>query len=389
MFAIHVFFATAVPIAVVSPARAADIPLIDAHSQVDDGMDMDRVLSLLDQAGIARAILSNLRSQSKLAEIIAAARQQPDRITPSIGLKSRSIRAEDPSALQYLRRAASRPAIGAISEFMLLHQQKGNVAPEIVTGFDSALLREVMSAARERHWPLVVHLEFGFARERHEGDKYLTGLERFLDANADLPVALTHMGQLDPGDADRLIGAHGNIYFLTSHANTVWIRTKGYGLPWTDLFEGRAIAPDWRALMVHHPDRFVLAFDNVQNDDWNDTYVRQADLWKTALADLPDEVAQAIAHRNAERLWHLPPVGAPASRASVPENAAPAAGGELVGPMGLTAREIIARFDADGDGKLNQAEFQRPPQLFRFVDANHDGFVTRDELEAAWRKMKN
>ena len=35
--------------------------------------------------------------------------------------------------------------------------------------------------------------------------------------------------------------------------------------------------------------------------------MQQVDLWRKALGKLPDEVAHAVAHGNAERLWKLAP----------------------------------------------------------------------------------
>lgn len=292
-------------------ASAADIPMIDAHSQVDNGVDMEVALSLMDQAGISHAILSALRGGRKTREIIAAARRHPGRITPSIGLKSKPFREGVPAAIETFRQMAGRRVFGAISEVMVLHQQKGRVAPEIAVGLDAAPVREALAAALARRWPLVIHIEFGFATAQGLKERYMNDLEALLARLPDHPMALSHMGQLKPAETRRLIESHRNIRFLTSHANTVFIRKKGRGLPWTDLFAGGALAADWKALFLRHPDRFVLAFDNVLDDDWSEHYIDQVRLWRTALADLPAEVAHAVAHRNAERLWRLPALPGP------------------------------------------------------------------------------
>ena len=120
------------PLASSAPVSAADIPMIDAHSQIDRGVDMDRVLSLMDQAPISHAILSSLRGNARAADIIAAAKRYPGRITPSIGLKGETFREGDPAGIREVRRMASFPAFGAMSEAMVVHQQKGRRAPEIV-----------------------------------------------------------------------------------------------------------------------------------------------------------------------------------------------------------------------------------------------------------------
>jgi hypothetical protein len=82
------------------------------------------------------------------------------------------------------------------------------------------------------------------------------------------------------------------------------------GQPWTRIFAGDRLKPEWRNLMVAHPDRFILAFDNVFPGHWSGKYVQQAQLWRKALSDLPPPVAHAVAQRNAERLWRLPPAQA-------------------------------------------------------------------------------
>jgi hypothetical protein len=59
-------------------------------------------------------------------------------------------------------------------------------------------------------------------------------------------------------------------------------------------------------VVTDHPDRFILAFDNVWPEFWGKFYLDQAALWRTALNKLPSNVAHALAHGNAERLWNLP-----------------------------------------------------------------------------------
>jgi predicted TIM-barrel fold metal-dependent hydrolase len=287
------------------PALAADIPLIDAHSQVDNDVDMKDVLSLMKKAGISHAILSAVRGGRKTRQIIAASKQKPNLITPSIGLKSNRFRSGDPDAVRQVRRMGKLPAFGAISESMVFHQQKGKVAPEIIARFDDEQVRTALEIAQNRRWPLLLHIEFGFARQTGQYETYMQALEQFLSSHRDLYIGLTHMGQLGTDDVRRLIQQHPNIFFLTSHANTIWIREVGHGMPWTELFNGDGLAPEWRAQFLRHPDRFVLAFDNVLAENWGERYPAQAALWRKALNALPANVAHAIAHQNAERLWHL------------------------------------------------------------------------------------
>ncbi len=56
------------------------------------------------------------------------------------------------------------------------------------------------------------------------------------------------------------------------------------------------------------------------------------------------------------------------------------------GPMNVDG--FLKDNDADGDGKISQAEFKGPKQLFGKADANADGFVDRAELEEASKKLQ-
>ena len=91
---------------------------------------------------------------------------------------------------------------------------------------------------------------------------------------------------------------------MTSHTNPTAISKSNQ--PWTPMFQGDGLTPEWKKLVVQNPDRFILAFDNVWPDQWGDFYLQEAEYWRKAFAALPDEVAHAIAHGNAERLWNIP-----------------------------------------------------------------------------------
>ncbi len=47
---------------------------------------------------------------------------------------------------------------------------------------------------------------------------------------------------------------------------------------------------------------------------------------------------------------------------------------------------VLGRDDKNQDGKVSKEEFSGPAQLFERLDANHDGFLTKDEHEAAQPK---
>jgi predicted TIM-barrel fold metal-dependent hydrolase len=156
-------------------------------------------------------------------------------------------------------------------------------------------------------WPFFAHIEFGSAGKNRYTAR-MTEVKALLAKYPEHPIVLIHMGQLGAAEAQALIAESPNIYFATSHANPVFAAVGG-DHPWTRLFEGRRLAPEWKKVFVAHPGRFIMAFDNVLLRHWQPSYyLAQAALWQDGLRDLPSNVAHAVAHKNAERLWRLPPV---------------------------------------------------------------------------------
>ena len=283
-------------------SQAAELPIIDAHSQVDHLVDLERVIELMDEARVSRTILGR-RGKLTAGPLIALARRYPERITPAVRTKGGAYRKNKPRYYENLDRQLGMAEFGAMSEVIMWHAQKGDMAAEVIVPPDDARVQAALAGSRKKGWPFVVHIEFAAA-----GRDYLDFMEKFeamLRADPAHPFLLIHMGQLEASEAARLLRTHGNLHFITSHSNPVTVgRSKQ---PWVNMFDGNALAPEWTALMVRYPDRFVLGFDNVWADHWGDYYLEQVTLWRQALEALPATVANAVAHGNAERLWRLPP----------------------------------------------------------------------------------
>lgn len=69
-----------------------------------------------------------------------------------------------------------------------------------------------------------------------------------------------------------------------------------------DIAENGAIKPAWRALLLKYPDRFVLGSDTWITPRW-DQYAEIMAGYRAWLKQLPREVEESIAHRNAEKLF--------------------------------------------------------------------------------------
>ncbi|HLA34897.1 MAG TPA: amidohydrolase family protein [Rhodocyclaceae bacterium] len=63
-----------------------------------------------------------------------------------------------------------------------------------------------------------------------------------------------------------------------------------------------ALTSEWKRLFEKYPERFLLGSDTWIDERW-DNYGRLMAAYRVWLAELPRPVAEAIAHRNAERLF--------------------------------------------------------------------------------------
>lgn len=288
-----------------TPVFAHDIPIIDAHSQADHEVDLADIVPLLDRAGVSRVILAS-RSKRHWRDIAQLAARHPDRVTASVRTKGRRFVENHAKFYKLLKKQLGTPQFAAMAEVILWHAQKGHKAAEVIVHPADPQAQAALEATLKRGWPFVPHIEFAAAREAGDYDRFMKALKAMLDAHPDHPFALTHMAQLSAAEAGALLAAHRNIHFIMSHANPVVVSKSKQ--PWVDLFDGGAeLSPQWRALVLRYPDRFIVGFDNVWAEHWGSFFTDQVALWRKAFANLPHDVAHAIAHKNAERLWRLPP----------------------------------------------------------------------------------
>jgi predicted TIM-barrel fold metal-dependent hydrolase len=280
---------------------------VDAHSQMDQGVDEARVLSLMDHGGVYRTLLSN-HLQRPPESIWDFAKRAPGRIIPM--LRTKGSHGGRNAASRWRAQRSAELASGAyrgIAETLIWHQGEPELGiREVRLNVDDELVRSAVDIARQHDWPFIAHIEFG-SLAGEERDGYMRDLEALIARNPQLPIAMIHMGQLPPNDVARLIDAYPNLYFLGSHSNPIFSRIDTVK-HWQNLFAERLIAPQWRPVLVAHPDRFLFALDNVFAGQWVPRrYLGQMTLWWCALGRLSPGVAHAVAHGNAERLWKLSP----------------------------------------------------------------------------------
>ncbi len=287
---------------------ADEIPLIDAHSQFDHTVKVEKIIKLMDEAGVSRTILST-RGKVKPPQLVAFAQKNEGRIIPAVRTKGKPYGQDSPKYYDMLKMQLDMGGFGAMAEVIMFHAQKGNKAPKVVVPPNDKRVQKALNGALRNGWPFIVHIEFAAAGS--ERKDFMKQFENMLVSHPDKPFVLIHMGQLGLEEVSRLISKHPNIYFITAHTNPISLTRSTQ--PWVNMFSGNVFTgyqldKKWKAEILDHPDRFILGFDNVFEEHWGKFYLDQVQLWKKVLADLPLDVAHKLAHKNAERLWGLPPL---------------------------------------------------------------------------------
>ncbi|MBL8702880.1 MAG: amidohydrolase [Alphaproteobacteria bacterium] len=258
-------------------AAAAELPLVDAHIHYSHDAwartPPAEAVAILRKAGLRRALVSSSNDDGNQMLLQAA----PDLIWPS--LRPYRTRADasswvrDGAIIDYLEARLSRHRYVAIGEFH-------------VYGADADLpvVRRMVELARQHD--LVLHAH---------GD--VDAIDRLFAQWPQARILWAHSGFDRPERLGEMLRRHPRLWadlaFRSEHGG------------------GGKVPAEWRELFTAFPDRFMVGTDTFTPERWY--YVAEHAAWTRGwLADLPAELAERIAFRNAEALFgHFDPAKAP------------------------------------------------------------------------------
>lgn len=261
------------PVADVRSARAEDdLPIFDTHLHYSsDGwgtFSVDAILDLMAQAGVYRALVSSTPDDGTLALYERA----PDRIVPI--LRPYRTRADmatwttDPTVVSYVEERLARGVHRGIGEFHLSAGQAANLAP-----------RRFADLAADHGLVLHAHAD-------------ATAVAELALLRPDAKVLWAHAGMSDtPATVGALLDRHPN----------VWVELALR----TDVAPRGTLDPAWEAVFLRHPDRVMIGTDTWIASRWPQLPRLMTDV-RTWLRQLPRDVAERIASRNAEALFAPP-----------------------------------------------------------------------------------
>lgn len=278
------------------PAWAAD-PIADIHLHYKwnqaENTSVAEALAILDANNVALALVTGTPPEFALRLTDAA----PERLIASYGLYQvsggeKSRWSFDREVLERARQALASGRYKAIGEVHMI--------PGFMAKPHTPVIKGLFELATEHDLVFWLHTEFS-------DPQFVIGLCR------DYPTVRflwAHAGSVLPAaQVDQVMAACPNLWTELA-ARDPWrhrseIITGDDGL----------LKPDWRALVLKYPDRFLVGSDPVwpveQLDAWDrdDTgwqeLGRFLDYHRTWLAGLPSEAAQKIRLDNARRLFRL------------------------------------------------------------------------------------
>lgn len=148
--------------------------------------------------------------------------------------------------------------------------------------------------------PVFIHWEFY---------EWKTDLPKFSKLFKKFPsqiFIINHMGFGSSDEVELLIKEHPNVFFTISKRNTSFEYFQNsktiQGTPIVD--KNRNIEYTWKKLFIDHSDRFLFATDSHKNYMWN-VYSKTVQDYRNILAQLPMDIAENIAYKNAEKIFTL------------------------------------------------------------------------------------
>jgi Amidohydrolase len=257
---------------VLTAAQAQELPIFDAHihySRPDwQVFAPERILAILDQAGVQRALVSSTPDDGTLRLYEAA----PQRIVPF--LRPYRTREDmeswhsDPVVQTYVEERLKRGIYKGIGEFHLstIHA-------------DAPTVRRCAELAAQQQ--LILHA--------HVDD---ITVEKLLRLYPQVRILWAHAGMSAPAaTVGRLLEQSANLWVELS------LRF--------DVAPGGQLDPAWRTVFLKHPDRFMVGTDTWTTSRW-DALVSGMQEVRGWLDQLPRDVAERIAYHNAERLFGNP-----------------------------------------------------------------------------------
>ena len=252
--------------------QAPELPIFDAHihySQDDWGaLSPQQALAILEKAGVRQALVSSTPDDGTLKLYQADAKRVVPFLRPYRTRGDMAHWHSEPEVQAYVEERLKRGAYRGIGEFHLS-----------AADADRPVIRRCAELAAKQEVFLHAHVDE-------------VAVEKLLTLYPDVKILWAHAGMSSPVNEVRRI---------VEGFPRVWVELSMRA----DVASSGTLNPEWRALFLKHPDRFMVGTDTWTTSRW-DSVVEEARATRRWLGQLPRDVAEQIAYRNGERLFGRP-----------------------------------------------------------------------------------
>jgi predicted TIM-barrel fold metal-dependent hydrolase len=253
-------------------AQAQGLPIFDTHihySRPDwQVFTPERVLAILDQAGVQRALVSSTPDDGTL-QLYAAA---PQRIVPFLRpYRTREDMGSwpsDPAVQAYVEERLKRGIYKGIGEFHLSATQA-----------EAPTVRRFAELAAQQQLFFHAHVDD-------------VTVAKLLSLYPQVRILWAHAGMSAPA---------ATVGQLLEQSANLWVELSMR----FDVASGGRLDAAWQTVFLKYPDRFMVGTDTWVTSRWDDLVSGMQSV-RSWLDQLPRDVAERIAYRNAERLFGNP-----------------------------------------------------------------------------------
>ncbi len=268
-----------------APALAADYtgPLIDAHSHLPNGTAIDAYAAAAKRNNVRKVVLLGVGGvqPDEAAWIEAAAKKYPELVVAGL-------RVPDPermAAAGQLDVELARTKARVLGE---VHIRQ--VSRKIERDPSAPAFMKILDLCAQRGVPIVIHDELTPAAA--------ASLEAALAAHRRATIVLAHAGELKPAELEPLLARNANLRVDLSGMH--FQRTPSLAK------EKGPLDPAWKALIARMPDRFLMGIDVWAPRLFEPVMLDRLMAWtRRVLGELPADVAERVAWRNASALYQI------------------------------------------------------------------------------------
>jgi predicted TIM-barrel fold metal-dependent hydrolase len=316
-----------------APSPPAIIPIIDMHAHCQPGITPELMLENMSKANVTKAVLMpNQGYGYDGAKSIAL--QYPTTFIAFIDFQNNEWITQSPGFLKIVEKALTDKDGGlfrGLGEVLFRHYAiPDRDAPDIYIPANNKNSYQVFSLSEKYNVPITIHME--------AEEKTVRELEAALKDFPKAKVIWAHAGRAEASLVESMLGTYPNLYIDLSALDP----SRSYGLernpitnryprtsPWyfttqaslvpfgqfhsstsklvgfcpSGYTKDGVLTPEWKQLLIKFQDRVMTGSDMPFKDLWTrGWYVKIMDSQRALLKQLPSDVSEKIANKNASIL---------------------------------------------------------------------------------------